>query len=51
MSCRRCGCPRDAHEHYRAGSDCGTCGRGACPFYRRTRTKIIFAKIIFWRLA
>lgn len=31
--CRRCGHPRERHEHYRAGDDCGTCGRAVCPAY------------------
>lgn len=31
----RCGHLRDVHEHLRAGSDCGTCGRQLCPAYRR----------------
>lgn len=39
----RCGHPRDAHEHYRDGSDCGSCGRAFCRRYRRP------FKIIFWR--
>lgn len=33
-----CGHAREAHEHYRAGSDCGVCGAtgpGACVAYRR----------------
>lgn len=28
----KCGCPRDAHGHYRRGSDCSACG---CDRYRR----------------
>jgi hypothetical protein len=35
VTCTRCGHPRDAHTHYRDGTDCGTCGRLACPSYRR----------------
>ena len=33
---RRCACGHvaDTHQHYRAGSDCGTCGRETCPRYR-----------------
>jgi hypothetical protein len=30
----RCGHVADAHEHFRPGSDCGACGRVACPAYR-----------------
>jgi hypothetical protein len=26
----RCGHPREAHEHYRRGSDCGECGAEKC---------------------
>lgn len=26
----RCGHPREAHEHYRRGSDCGVCGAVRC---------------------
>ncbi|HYH30032.1 MAG TPA: hypothetical protein VD903_06570 [Pseudonocardia sp.] len=29
-----CGHGRAAHEHYRPGSDCGTCGRAACAEFR-----------------
>ena len=29
-----CGHVKDAHEHYRPGSDCGLCD---CPRYRRRR--------------
>ena len=29
----RCGHDREAHQHYRPGSDCGVCGYGACPYY------------------
>jgi hypothetical protein len=29
-----CGHSRGAHEHYRPGSDCGTCGRAGCVEYR-----------------
>ena len=33
---RRCSCghAHELHRHYRAGSDCGVCGRGSCPVYR-----------------
>ena len=30
-----CGHARDAHEHYRSGSDCGICGAAKCAAYRR----------------
>jgi hypothetical protein len=29
-----CGHPREAHEHYRAGSDCALCGKSGCPRFR-----------------
>jgi hypothetical protein len=29
-----CGHSRGAHEHYRPGSDCGTCGRLGCGEFR-----------------
>jgi hypothetical protein len=29
-----CGHSQQAHEHYRPGSDCGTCGRRSCGEYR-----------------
>jgi hypothetical protein len=29
-----CGHPPDAHRHWRPGTDCGTCGKGACTAYR-----------------
>jgi hypothetical protein len=39
----RCGCGhgRQAHEHYRAGSDCATCdcGRFARPFLARVASR------------
>ena len=30
-----CGHARDAHEHYRPGRDCGSCGARHCAEYRR----------------
>ncbi|WP_375387375.1 hypothetical protein [uncultured Amnibacterium sp.] len=30
-----CGHTHDAHEHYRRGTDCGTCGPEVCPRFRR----------------
>ncbi|GAA1848767.1 hypothetical protein GCM10009772_27650 [Pseudonocardia alni subsp. carboxydivorans] len=32
----RCGHERDAHEHYRAGTDCGVCGATCRAFRART---------------
>jgi hypothetical protein len=33
----RCGHPRDAHEHYRLGTDCSLCARPRyCQAYRST---------------
>jgi len=29
-----CGHPHEAHEHYRAGDDCGACGTEVCSHYR-----------------
>jgi hypothetical protein len=29
-----CGHAREAHEHYRPGTDCGVCGATACSAYR-----------------
>lgn len=29
-----CGHPREAHEHYRMGNDCGTCGIDVCSRWR-----------------
>lgn len=29
-----CGHAREAHEHYRRGSDCGACGSEACARFR-----------------
>lgn len=31
-----CGHPKEAHDHYRAGTDCGICGRSTCASYRAT---------------
>lgn len=31
----RCGHPKSAHQHYRSGSDCGTCGPRGCPEFSR----------------
>jgi hypothetical protein len=33
---RRCVCghPREAHEHYRSGTDCALCGRAGCRRFR-----------------
>lgn len=33
MTCA-CGHPKNFHEHYRYGTDCGYCGRIVCPRYR-----------------
>ena len=30
-----CGHPREMHEHYRGGSDCGHCGFDGCAQFRR----------------
>lgn len=30
-----CGHAKDAHEHYRRGTDCATCGAEVCPRFRR----------------
>lgn len=30
-----CGHGKDAHEHYRPGSDCGACGAQVCEEYRK----------------
>ena len=30
-----CGHAREAHEHYRRGSDCGACGAETCGRFRR----------------
>ena len=30
----RCGHPRAHHDHFRDGSDCGACGKTACPGWR-----------------
>jgi hypothetical protein len=30
-----CGHAREAHEHYRRGTDCATCGPELCPKFRR----------------
>lgn len=32
-----CGHAMPAHEHYRAGSDCGVCGSVVCPRFRPQR--------------
>lgn len=34
----RCGHPREAHEHYRRGTDCATCPTGACTRFRPHRS-------------
>jgi hypothetical protein len=33
-ACRRCGCEESVHCHYRAGLDCGRCGREKCPEFQ-----------------
>jgi hypothetical protein len=33
-----CGCPETRHEHFRDGTDCGTCGYPTCPYYRPVET-------------
>ncbi|WP_226359484.1 MULTISPECIES: hypothetical protein [unclassified Pseudonocardia] len=32
----RCGHERDAHDHYRAGTDCGVCGTSCHAFHAST---------------
>jgi hypothetical protein len=32
-----CGHPKSAHQHYRPGDDCGTCGFSRCPGYAPPR--------------
>ncbi|MBP2366334.1 hypothetical protein [Pseudonocardia parietis] len=32
----RCGHEKDAHEHYRPGTDCGVCGTACRAFHART---------------
>ncbi len=34
LSCLRCGCEPEVHQHFRDGDDCGRCGREVCPSYR-----------------
>lgn len=33
----KCGHPESAHEHYRAGTDCGICGKAVCPRFRKAK--------------
>jgi hypothetical protein len=33
-----CGHIREAHQHFRRGSDCGVCGRVGCRRFRRQAT-------------
>ncbi|HCS57085.1 MAG TPA: hypothetical protein DIW80_07485 [Gordonia polyisoprenivorans] len=33
----RCGHPRSAHDHLRAGTDCALCGASGCSRFRRPR--------------
>lgn len=33
----RCGHEREAHDHYRAGTECALCGAEGCPRYRDGR--------------
>jgi hypothetical protein len=42
----KCSCIRNAHRHWRAGSDCGRCGRAACRAFRPARRRF---EIIPWR--
>ncbi len=32
-----CGCNERAHQHFRRGTDCALCGRGACARFRPAR--------------
>jgi hypothetical protein len=34
-----CGHPKTAHEHFRPGSDCGSCGAAVCRRYRPARRR------------
>jgi hypothetical protein len=49
MTCR-CGHDRGAHEHYRGGSDCGTCGPLDCPRYRASWWRDLVAVVVGSRL-
>ena len=33
----RCGHTQDVHDHYRPGSDCGSCGTQRCPRFEAHR--------------
>jgi hypothetical protein len=33
-----CGHARQMHQHYRPGTDCGTCGAAVCPKFRKLKT-------------
>jgi hypothetical protein len=49
----KCGHDRDAHRHYRAGSDCGRCGSANCERYRprapwTTRLRNLIRKVTQW---
>jgi hypothetical protein len=35
----RCGHDAEAHEHFRAGSDCGLCGRQGCGRFAAARRR------------
>lgn len=40
-----CGHPEEFHTHYRAGMDCGQCGKTVCPAYRTPRSITIQVRI------
>lgn len=52
-----CTCIRNAHRHWRRGTDCCQCGKAACPVFRPApperpagqAAESARSKIIFWR--
>lgn len=41
-----CGHRREAHDHYRPGSDCGACGSTRCPRFRQADAVVALADIL-----
>ncbi|GAA1284244.1 hypothetical protein GCM10009609_56510 [Pseudonocardia aurantiaca] len=41
-----CGHPKAAHDHYRAGTDCGVCGATACAKFRSVKRKGIVRRLL-----
>ncbi len=43
-----CGHSEEAHQHYRAVTDCSVCGRANCPTFKEFRRVGRFRRAVMW---